>query len=579
MAKLRVDKIASVGVSTETTGSVFFDGGDDGLRSNPYDELTLGTGALTIECWFWRQNITDIWQVLVADNLYQSAGGWTLYTNTDDIRFYKGGAQIFIVSNCYSAQTWTHIAVQRDSAGSWSCYINGIDQGVSATDSVDFTDNRICIGTNNYNSNYPNEYNYKGYISNVRICKGHTVYKSNFAPPTTELEVHPGPTDDKTVFLACYDGENVFAEKTGKIIAANGDRTSSPTPTATDRPIGITTFQPGLTRNVDPTAGPTFQGGAGFTSQNWLTLPKGTTTDRNRTGGRGLFANNTSPNTSNVIEYITISSLGNAQDFGDSSQIRHSMGAVASGIRGVFGGGYAPSPTEEVNTIDYVTIATTGNAVNFGDLTAVRFGLSGCSSNTRGVFGAGCSNSPATFTNVIDFITIATLGNAQDFGDSTSAHRNDASCSSPTRGIYAGGRNPGTLNTIEYITIASTGNAQDFGDLTTARDFFAGCSSNTRGLFGGGPADPGQTNIIDYITIGTLGNAQDFGDLTYTSTQSIASTSNSIRGVWAGGGNPTRLNNINYVTIATTGDAQDFGDMTLARSAAAGCSDSHGGLS
>ena len=235
---------------TETTGSVYFDGGDDGLRSTPYDELTLGTGAFTIECWFWRQNITDTWQVLVADNLYQSAGGWSFYTNTDDIRFYKGGAQIFIVSNCYSAQTWTHIAVQRDGAGSWSCYINGIDQGVSANDSVDFTDNRICIGTNNYNSNYPNEYNYKGYISNVRICKGHTVYKSNFIPSTKELEVHP-----ETVLLACYDGENVFAEKTGKIIAANGGRTSSPTPTATDRPIGSTTVTPGLTREVDPTAG------------------------------------------------------------------------------------------------------------------------------------------------------------------------------------------------------------------------------------------------------------------------------------------------------------------------------------
>ena len=89
-----------------------------------------------------------------------------------------------------------------------------------------------------------------------------------------------------TVLLCCYDGENIFAEKTGKTIAAIGDRTSSPTPTATDSPIGITTFQPGLTRDVDPTAGPTFQGGAGFTSQNWLTLPKGTTADRNRTGGR-----------------------------------------------------------------------------------------------------------------------------------------------------------------------------------------------------------------------------------------------------------------------------------------------------
>ena len=29
-------------------------------------------------------------------------------------------------------------------------------------------------------------------------------------------------------------------------LRSNGDRSSSPTPTATDSPIGITTFQPGL---------------------------------------------------------------------------------------------------------------------------------------------------------------------------------------------------------------------------------------------------------------------------------------------------------------------------------------------
>ena len=86
-----------------------------------------------------------------------------------------------------------------------------------------------------------------GYISNFRVCKGHAVYKSNFAVPTRELDVHPGPDDDRTVLLACYDGENIFADKTGRhIIAAYGDRTSSPTPTATDSPIGITTLNQDL---------------------------------------------------------------------------------------------------------------------------------------------------------------------------------------------------------------------------------------------------------------------------------------------------------------------------------------------
>ena len=53
MAKLRVDKIASVGVSTETTGSVFFDGGADYLSPDPGDpDLILGD-TYTVEWWHY----------------------------------------------------------------------------------------------------------------------------------------------------------------------------------------------------------------------------------------------------------------------------------------------------------------------------------------------------------------------------------------------------------------------------------------------------------------------------------------------------------------------------------------------
>jgi hypothetical protein len=217
MANLRVDKITST-ETFETTGSVQFDGSGDGLRTDTSSDLTLGTGAFTIECWFLRNNVTDSWGVLVADNLYQSAGGWSLYTQYDDIRFYKGGAQIFEVLNCYSAQTWTHIAVQRDSSGNFSCYINGVDQGVSANDSIDFTDNRICIGTNNYSSGYPNQYNYNGFISNVRIIKGTAFYTANFKPSMRELEVTP-----ETVLLACQSKTDAILEKTGKTLTADGN--------------------------------------------------------------------------------------------------------------------------------------------------------------------------------------------------------------------------------------------------------------------------------------------------------------------------------------------------------------------
>ena len=580
MAKLRVDKIASVGVSTETTGSVFFDGGDDGLRSNPYDELTLGTGALTIECWFWRQNITDTWQVLVADNLYQSAGGWSLYTNTDDIYFYKGGGVIFTVSNCYSAQTWTHIAVQRDSSGDWSCYINGVDQGVSANDSVDFTDNRICIGTSNYNSNYPNEYNYKGYISNVRVCRGHNVYTSNFAVPTRELEVHPGPTDDKTVFLACYDGENVFAEKTGKIIAANGDRLSSPTPTATDRPIGITTFQPGLDRDVDNTFGPSFQGGVGYASQNWLTLPKGTTTERYAGSNsanpapRGLRGSGQTPSITDTIDFVEIATTGNAVDFGNLTQSKFGSGGIGSPTRGLFCGGGTPTRQTE---IDYVTIATEGNAQDFGDITGTARTLAGATggNTTRGLTFGGATTSSTS--NVICAITISSTGSATDFGDCTKQNGSAVVCS-PTRAVSAGGdtnADGSNINTIEFVTIQSMGNSLDFGDLLSAASG-RGVSSITRGLFSN---ESTAGKRINYVTIATTGNSVDFGDLiTNNASGGCASYSSLTRGCFAGLRTPSLTDTIEYFTMATLGDALDFGNLTQTVNNGGGCSNGHGGL-
>ena len=147
------------------------------------------------------------------------------------------------------------------------------------------------------------------------------------------------------------------------------------------------------------------------------------------------------------------------------------------GARGVFGGGFAPG---SVNTIDFITISSTGNALDFGDLTQARYGPGACSSSTRGVFGGGFLT-PANL-NTIDFITISSTGNAVDFGDLTQTRYGPGACSSSTRGVFGGGYIPTIVNTIDYITISSTGNATDFGDLTQARYGHGACSNGHGGL-------------------------------------------------------------------------------------------------
>ena len=580
MANLRVNKIAAVGVSTENTGSVFFDGTGDYLQVLPSDDLSL-TGDFTVEYWTYLTGTENNMRQISSGNYYGDGNGnWYFGLNAtqNNIIFYtydgQSNAESISVSYTPSLNTWYHIAAARV-GDTVTIYINGVSvgSGTISKDLVDGAAGGLQIGR------LVTYGDHIGYISNLRICKGHAVYTSNFTPPTRELEVHP-----ETVLLCCHDGENIFAEKTGKVIAAYGDRLSSPTPTATDSPIGITTFNPGLTRSVDATAGPTFQGGAGFVSQNWLTLPKGTTAERfpdfatnavSDSSARGVFGGG-GPHV-NAIEYITIATLGNGTDFGDLTRQSGALdgNGCASRTRGIISGGnLAPQTNSSTNIIDYITIASTGDATNFGDLTLARQQAGALSNQTRGIFAGGYTPSAV---NIIDYVTIATTGDATDYGDLSQGLYATARGASPVRGVITGSNSGGAENSISYMTIATTGNAKDFGDLSESRFRLSGCSNSTRAVLGGG-VNPSNTQTIEFITISTSGNGQDFGDL-YKHNQRGNTASSSIRGVFAGGNQPFSNGNvIQYIAIPTTGNSVDFGDLVNARQGLFGLSNAHGGL-
>ena len=159
------------------------------------------------------------------------------------------------------------------------------------------------------------------------------------------------------------------------------------------------------------TEGPVLNGGLKFRSENYMTLPKGDTTQRGR--GRGVIGGGDSQNTR--VGFIDIQSQGNANEFGQLTFGRLGSSACASSTRILFCGGYdAPSNT---NIIDFFTIAITSNATDFGDLSVARTYARGLASKTRGFGCGGYAPNSDNASNVIDFITIATTGNSQDFGD------------------------------------------------------------------------------------------------------------------------------------------------------------------
>ena len=299
-----------------------------------------------------------------------------------------------------------------------------------------------------------------------------------------------------------------------------------------------------------------------------------TTPDLNG-GARGFHASGgPHPSSIDVIEFITIPTLGNGTDFGNTTYNATQMSTgISSRTRGIFAGGYAGGRT---NAIMYITMSSSGDAIDFGDNTQGREGMAGGSNGTRGIMCAGWVN-PAG-TNIIDYVTIASTGNAADFGDNTQASNQNAGVNSSTRMVVRGANN----NTISYITMSTTGNAADFGDFTAAVDYgLGGVCNSTRGIFGGGHPGSGALNTMQYITIATLGNGSDFGDLT-SARRDVNGVSSPTRGCWLGGTTDSspypQVNTIDYVEILTTGNAVDFGDLTTARKGGGACDNAHGGL-
>ena len=297
-------------------------------------------------------------------------------------------------------------------------------------------------------------------------------------------------------------------------------------------------------------------------------------------GARGVFmGGSVYPSTKkDEIDYITISSAGNAIDFGNLTSAVQSPTGFASATRAFSSGGIVSSETD---TIEYVTFSSLGNATDFGNLTDTKEQGSGLSNATRGIY-AGGYNAPSNVgINIIDYVTMSSAGNAVDFGDLTALRWGLGSFANPIRGIMAGGRAPGASQAIDFITIPTKGNAQDFGDLSVLGGGMNndGCSNATRGVWMGGyNAGPAKSTNIETVMIASLGNSVKFGDMGSACALGGAVAS-PVRGVAPlGDVGGSVVNTIEYISLQTAGDAVDFGDLTVARCILASGSNAHGGL-
>lgn len=259
----------------------------------------------------------------------------------------------------------------------------------------------------------------------------------------------------------------------------------------------------------------------------------------------------------NQIQRWTISTPGNATDFGQLSTGTGSsggIGALSNKDRVLFFGGGS-----RTTTADYIVPTTPGNATAWG--AALTVGVSDAAGASNGVRGLLVGNySDGDDAHIYYIANIANAGTASvDFGDLTVARYNQGGLSDGTYAVFGGGyagSNPG-VNTIDYVTVDTTGNAADFGDLTVARYALGSLSNRTRGVFMGGYS----SNVLDYITVATPGNATDFGNQSVTRSFARGGATNGTRGTQAGGNGGSSSAVIDYFEIDTPGNAVDFGDI------------------
>ena len=375
-----------------------------------------------------------------------------IYLVSGVVYYYTAGSNRITGSSTLTHDSWHHIAVARQS-GSTKLYVNGIQEGGTYSDSNSYVAklNRPTIGAEGrVFGNNP----LAGYLSNVRVCKGHAVYTANFEPPTSELGVHYNSEGDETVLLCCQDSDDPTQEATGKTITAYGGVDFSHNP---DNLIKNGNF------DVSATAEWTHSGGSAVLG----TGQSGTFNDGNHLvlTGSGGYAYLRQAFTTKIGRTYRVNAQSNGGDNSFISTSTSESDAVVTDIRGgkTFtatqttlyvilrgnDGGAGnfdtvsvheyenPIPPKVIPPFGVDAGNTFGGAISMNSPSWMYFPTGRTEERGRGraVLFQGLSDTPGSYSNNIDFIEISTLGNSVRFGDLGNYVGLGAAISSSTRGV------------------------------------------------------------------------------------------------------------------------------------------------
>ena len=177
--------LASSYSSSTYGGSGMFNGNTSYLNTLDGSATAFGTNNYTIEGWIFLNGLQSAINYIYDARPSGLTGLYpVIYINASNVILFNLNGDVITGSTLVS-NTWYHVAVSRNGT-STKMFLNGVQVGSTYTDSNSYVVgmNRPVIGANG-NATLTQLFN--GYIANLRVLNGTSLYSTTFTPPTSLL--------------------------------------------------------------------------------------------------------------------------------------------------------------------------------------------------------------------------------------------------------------------------------------------------------------------------------------------------------------------------------------------------------
>jgi hypothetical protein len=176
------------------TASIYFDGTGDYISySTGKDNFNFLNSNFTIECWIRPSNVTGARVIFSKRANTGTYGGFIFQCNDNKLNIIatNDGSSWGInldSTSTLSTNTWYHVAVTR-LYDTFKIFIDGNLEGSQTIEDFIISTNtdNVVIGAGGATGGQE----FFGYIDDLRIVRGASLYNTNFTPPTSQLAVYP----------------------------------------------------------------------------------------------------------------------------------------------------------------------------------------------------------------------------------------------------------------------------------------------------------------------------------------------------------------------------------------------------